>query len=53
VFRQDVDPQNSLLAILGMFNWMPRWYQVDHRRSLIDIGEDLIRLALAALGRSS
>jgi AcrR family transcriptional regulator len=49
VFRDDVDPQTSVLAILGMFNWMHRWYRPDGRRSLIDIGEDLIRLSLAAL----
>ncbi len=49
VFRQDVDPQTAVLAILGMFNWMHRWYRPDGRRSLIDIGEDLIRLSLAAL----
>jgi AcrR family transcriptional regulator len=53
VFREDVDPQTSVLAILGMFNWMHRWYRPDGRRSLIDIGEDLIRLSLAALQPTS
>jgi AcrR family transcriptional regulator len=53
VFRQDVDPQTSVLAILGMFNWMHRWYRPDGRRSLIEIGEDLIRLSLAALEPST
>jgi TetR/AcrR family transcriptional regulator, cholesterol catabolism regulator len=48
-FRSDVDAQVSVLAILGMFNWMHRWYRPGGRRSLIDIGEDLVRLSLAAV----
>jgi AcrR family transcriptional regulator len=48
-FRADVDPQVAVLAILGMFNWMHRWYQPGGRRSLVEIGEDLVRLSLQAL----
>jgi len=47
--RQDVDPQVTVLAVLGMFNWMHRWYRPDGRRSLIEIGEDLVQLSLAAV----
>jgi len=48
-FRNDVDPQVAVLAILGMFNWMHRWYRPGGRRSLIDIGEEIVRLSAAAL----
>jgi AcrR family transcriptional regulator len=47
--RDDVDPQIAMLAILGMFNWMHRWYRADGRRGVTEIGDDLIRLALSAL----
>lgn len=49
VFRRDVDPRTAALAILGMFNSMHRWHRGGGRRPLLEIGEDLIRLALAAL----
>jgi AcrR family transcriptional regulator len=49
VFRKDVDPETSTHAILGMFNSMHRWCPSVSRRSLIETGEALIRLALAAL----
>ncbi len=48
-FRSDIDPQLAVLAILGMFNWMHRWYRPDGRRTLTDLGEDLIRLSLSSL----
>jgi TetR/AcrR family transcriptional regulator, cholesterol catabolism regulator len=48
-FRSDVDPQVAVLAILGMFNWMHRWYRPGGRRSLLEIGEEIVQLSLAAL----
>jgi len=48
-FRSDVDPQVAVLAILGMFNWMHRWYRPGGRRSLIEIGDEIVRLSLSAL----
>jgi AcrR family transcriptional regulator len=48
-FRSDVDAQVAVLAILGMFNWMHRWYRPEGRRTLPEIGEDLVRLSLASL----
>ena len=48
-FRTDVEPQVAVLAILGMFNWMHRWYRPGGRRSLIEIGDEIVRLSLSAL----
>lgn len=49
VFRTDVDPAVAVLGIIGMFNWMHRWYRPDGARSLQDIGEDFIGMALSSL----
>jgi TetR/AcrR family transcriptional regulator, cholesterol catabolism regulator len=48
-FRSDVDPQVAVLGILGMFNWMHRWYRPDGPRSIVEIGEELVRMSLAAV----
>ena len=47
--RDDVDPQIAMLAILGMFNWIHRWYAPEGRMSLPEIGEEFAKLALASL----
>jgi AcrR family transcriptional regulator len=52
-FRADVQPQVAVMAILGMFNWMHRWYRPDGDRELVDIGEDLVKLALSSLAAGS
>jgi TetR/AcrR family transcriptional regulator, cholesterol catabolism regulator len=48
-FRSDIDAQTVVLGILGMFNWMHRWFDPRGRKSLMDFGEDFIALALSAL----
>jgi AcrR family transcriptional regulator len=52
-FRSDIDAQTSVLGILGMFNWMHRWFDPRGRKSLVDFGEDFIALALSALAPAS
>jgi TetR/AcrR family transcriptional regulator, cholesterol catabolism regulator len=49
VFRSDVEPRVAMLAILGMFNWIHRWYAPEGRLSLPEIGEEFAKLALASL----
>ena len=48
-FRSDIDPQVAVLGIIGMYNWMHRWYRPDGRRSLSDFGEIFLDMSLAAL----
>jgi AcrR family transcriptional regulator len=48
-FRSDIDPQVAVMGIIGMFNWMHRWYRPDGPRPLTEIGEDLVSMALSAL----
>jgi AcrR family transcriptional regulator len=52
-FRDDIAPQVAVMAILGMFNWMHRWYRPDGTRSLADIGEDIVKLAVSSLAAGS
>jgi AcrR family transcriptional regulator len=48
-FRTDVDPSVAVLGIMGMFNWIHRWYNPDGERSLAEFGEVFIEMALSAL----
>jgi AcrR family transcriptional regulator len=48
-FRDDIEPQVAVMGILGMFNWMHRWYRPEGPRSLTALGDDLVKLALASL----
>lgn len=48
-FRSDIDPQTAVMGIIGMFNWLHRWYRPAGSRTLIEIGEDLVAMALSAL----
>ncbi|HEY3485805.1 MAG TPA: hypothetical protein VGK49_10495, partial [Ilumatobacteraceae bacterium] len=48
-FRDDIDPQMAMLAVLGMFNWIHRWYKPAGKRSLEQIGEEFADLAIASL----
>lgn len=48
-FRSDIDPSTAVLGIIGMFNWMHRWYNPAGKRSLQDFGEVFIEMALSAL----
>lgn len=52
-FRSDIDAQTVVLGILGMFNWMHRWFDPNGRKSLTDFGEDFIALALSGLAPAS
>jgi AcrR family transcriptional regulator len=49
VFRSDVAPRVAMLAILGSFNWIHRWYVPGGPMSLEDVGAEFTRLALASL----
>jgi TetR/AcrR family transcriptional regulator, cholesterol catabolism regulator len=48
-FRDDIRPQVAVLGIIGMFNWMHRWYVPSGKESLPAIGEDFVTMSLAAL----
>lgn len=48
-FRTDIDPSTAVLGIIGMFNWMHRWYNPNGDRSLADFGEVFIEMALSSL----
>lgn len=48
-FRADIDPQLATLAIAGMVNWTYRWYDPDGARTLPEIGEVYVELALSSL----
>jgi len=48
-FRTDIDPSTAVLGIIGMFNWMHRWYNPNGKRSLADFGEVFTEMALSAL----
>jgi AcrR family transcriptional regulator len=49
VFRADVAPRVAMLAILGSFNWIHRWWVPGGPMSLEDVGAEFARLALASL----
>lgn len=48
-FRTDIDPSIAVLGIIGMFNWIHRWYNPNGKRSLMDFGEVFIDMALSSL----
>lgn len=48
-FRSDVDPQVAVMGILGMYNWIHRWYRPGGKRTLTDFGEIFLEMALSAL----
>jgi AcrR family transcriptional regulator len=48
-FRDDIRPQVAVLGIIGMFNWMHRWYVPSGKEPLPAIGEDFVTMSLAAL----
>lgn len=48
-FRDDISPQVAVMGIIGMFNWMHRWFVPTGKQSLASIGEDFITMSLAAL----
>lgn len=48
-FRLDVSPELAVLGILGMFNWIYRWFAPDGPRTLQEIGEEFVSMALSSL----
>ncbi|MFG1924726.1 TetR/AcrR family transcriptional regulator [Cryptosporangium sp. NPDC048952] len=48
-FRADIDPAVAVLGILGMFNWMHRWYNPAGPRTLESFGEDFTTMAVSGL----
>jgi AcrR family transcriptional regulator len=48
-FRTDIEPRFAVMGIMGMFNWIHRWYNPDGGRSLTEVGEDFVAMALSSL----
>jgi AcrR family transcriptional regulator len=48
-FRRDIEPQLATLGIIGMFNWTYRWFDPAGRKTLPEIGDVFIDMALASL----
>jgi AcrR family transcriptional regulator len=51
-FRADADARVVVLGILGMINWMHRWYRPGGPRTVEQIGDELAALALGGLEAS-
>lgn len=49
VFRNDLDPRLVMLGILGMHNWIHRWYVPGGRNSLTEIGDAFTAMVLSGL----
>lgn len=49
VFRSDLDPRLVMLGILGMYNWIHRWYVPGGRNSLTEIGGAFAAMVLSGL----
>lgn len=49
VFRSDLDPRLAMLGILGMHNWIHRWYVPGGRNSLTEIGDAFAAMVLSGL----
>jgi hypothetical protein len=50
-FPSDLDVKVTAFAIIGICNWMHRWYRRDGRLSIEEIIQQFTRLVLAGLGR--
>jgi hypothetical protein len=49
VFRNDLDPRLVMLGILGMHNWIHRWYVPGGRNTLTEIGDGFAAMVLSGL----
>jgi TetR/AcrR family transcriptional regulator, cholesterol catabolism regulator len=49
VFRSDLDPRLVMLAILGMHNWIHRWYDPAGRNTLGEVEDVFANLVLSGL----
>ncbi|MFG1924741.1 TetR/AcrR family transcriptional regulator [Cryptosporangium sp. NPDC048952] len=52
-FRSDIEPLVAVLGILGMFNWIHRWYDPDGPQPLTYFTETFIEMALSGLNREA
>lgn len=50
-FRADIEPLTAVLGILGMFNWIHRWYDPLGPRPLSDFTDAFVDMALRAVAR--
>jgi TetR/AcrR family transcriptional regulator, cholesterol catabolism regulator len=50
-FPPDLDVKVTAFAVIGMCNWMYRWYRRDGRLSIEEITQQFSRLVLAGLCR--
>ncbi|MDO3636100.1 hypothetical protein Q2100_10135 [Mycolicibacterium sp. KC 300] len=48
-FRSDLDSRLVLLGILGMHNWIHRWYAPGGRNTLAQIGDTFAELVLSGV----
>lgn len=48
-FRRDIEPQTAVLGIIGMFNWIHRWYDPNGRRKLTEFTDAFVEMALSSL----
>lgn len=49
IFRSDLDARVVMFGILGMHNWIHRWYVPAGRRSLTEIGDVFAEMILSGL----
>ncbi|MBA3805386.1 MAG: hypothetical protein H0X14_06700 [Acidobacteria bacterium] len=48
---QDVDPTAATFSLLGMINWLSRWYRQDGALSEEQAAEQIVKIALNGLMR--
>lgn len=46
---RDVEPSIAALSLIGMIQWLPRWFRVDGRLTVDQAARELSDLALAAV----
>lgn len=51
-FRSDIDPVLAMHALIGMCNWVHRWYRAEGRLSLPDIGAGFASILIDGLRAS-
>lgn len=48
---QDVDPTTAAFSLLGMINWLSRWFSQDGRLTPEQVSEEIVKMALHGLLR--
>lgn len=51
--RGDLDLRVATRGVIGMCNWLPRWYRKDGRLSIDEIGDVFIRMVMDGLRTSA